>query len=74
MNLKTSLLAITLFLTTNGFTQTISIAVVKYGGGGDWYANPTSLPNLIRFPDCNAANDGSSLHAITIMLKFLHNY
>lgn len=27
------------------------IAVLKYGGGGDWYANPTSLPNLIDF--CN---------------------
>jgi len=27
------------------------IAVMQYGGGGDWYANPTSLPNLIRF--CN---------------------
>lgn len=27
------------------------IAVVKYNGGGDWYANPTSLPNLISF--CN---------------------
>ncbi|MGS2761997.1 DUF4159 domain-containing protein [Sinomicrobium sp. M5D2P9] len=27
------------------------IAVLKYGGGGDWYANPTSLPNLIAF--CN---------------------
>ena len=27
------------------------IALVKYQGGGDWYANPTSLPNLIRF--CN---------------------
>ena len=25
------------------------IAVVKYGGGGDWYANPTALPNLIKF-------------------------
>ncbi|HZW78333.1 MAG TPA: DUF4159 domain-containing protein [Flavobacteriaceae bacterium] len=25
------------------------IALLKYGGGGDWYANPTSLPNLIRF-------------------------
>ncbi len=24
---------------------------MKYKGGGDWYANPTSLPNLIRF--CN---------------------
>ena len=28
------------------------IALVKYGGGGDWYANPTSLPNLIKY--CNA--------------------
>ena len=27
------------------------IALLKYNGGGDWYANPTSLPNLIRF--CN---------------------
>ena len=24
------------------------IALVKYSGGGDWYANPTSLPNLIK--------------------------
>ncbi|MDR2962063.1 MAG: DUF4159 domain-containing protein [Bacteroidales bacterium] len=30
---------------------TFRIAVVKYGGGGDWYANPTSLPNLAKF--CN---------------------
>lgn len=27
----------------------VKIALAKYGGGGDWYANPTSLPNLIRF-------------------------
>jgi len=27
------------------------IAVLKYGGGGDWYSNPTSLPNLASF--CN---------------------
>jgi hypothetical protein len=27
------------------------IALLKYGGGGDWYANPTSLPNLVKF--CN---------------------
>ncbi len=27
------------------------IAKMKYGGGGDWYANKTSLPNLIEF--CN---------------------
>lgn len=27
------------------------IALLKYNGGGDWYANPSSLPNLIKF--CN---------------------
>jgi len=27
------------------------IAILKYEGGGDWYANPTALPNLISF--CN---------------------
>ena len=29
----------------------VKIAVMKYGGGGDWYSNPTALPNLIAF--CN---------------------
>jgi len=27
------------------------IAVLKYNGGGDWYSNPTSIPNLVSF--CN---------------------
>ncbi len=26
----------------------VVIARLKYGGGGDWYSNPTSLPNLAR--------------------------
>ncbi|NND77765.1 MAG: DUF4159 domain-containing protein [Flavobacteriales bacterium] len=30
---------------------TYQIAVVKYRGGGDWYSNPTSVPNLVDF--CN---------------------
>jgi hypothetical protein len=32
-----------------GFSQEIALA--KYTGGGDWYANPTSLPNLVKY--CN---------------------
>lgn len=28
------------------------IAILKYNGGGDWYSNPTALPNLIKF--CNS--------------------
>lgn len=27
------------------------VAILKYDGGGDWYANPTAVPNLIQF--CN---------------------
>ncbi len=30
---------------------TLKIARLKYNGGGDWYANKTSLPNLLKF--CN---------------------
>lgn len=30
---------------------TYQIAVLKYNGGGDWYANPTAVPNLVKF--CN---------------------
>ena len=39
-----------LIFSTPLFSQ--EIALVKYSGGGDWYANPTSLPNLIKY--CNA--------------------
>ena len=37
------------FMTTKLFSQ--DIAVIQYEGGGDRYANPTALPNLIKF--CN---------------------
>ena len=33
------------------FAQQVQIALLKYNGGGDWYANPTALPNLVKF--CN---------------------
>ena len=29
----------------------LKLALLKYNGGGDWYANPTALPNLAKF--CN---------------------
>ena len=30
------------------------VAILKYDGGGDWYANPTAVTNLIKF--CNENN------------------
>jgi Domain of unknown function (DUF4159) len=40
-----------LFITSVSFSQ--EIALLKYSGGGDWYANPTSLPNLIKYSNQN---------------------
>lgn len=45
-------------LAQNNIAGTLSLGRLRYGGGGDWYANPTSLPNLARF--CNR-NMGTSL-------------
>lgn len=45
---------ILLYLLTTSSTPpaaSYQIALMKYSGGGDWYANPTSLPNLVEF--CN---------------------
>ena len=30
-----------------------TIARLKYGGGGDWYSDPSSLPNLLNFVAAN---------------------
>lgn len=39
-----------LFISLSSFAQ-IKLGVLQYQGGGDWYANPTSVKNLIAF--CN---------------------
>ncbi|PTX62778.1 uncharacterized protein DUF4159 [Kordia periserrulae] len=44
-------LTVLLFLLSFSLTNAQEIAILKYGGGGDWYSNPTALPNLITF--CN---------------------
>lgn len=47
--------------TSIAFAQSsIKVARLVYQGGGDWYANPTSLPNLVKF--CNQ-NIGTTIAA-----------
>lgn len=45
------ILYLILLFSLNTFSQ--EIALLKYSGGGDWYANPTSLPNLIKYANQN---------------------
>ncbi|MBT8255424.1 MAG: DUF4159 domain-containing protein [Bacteroidia bacterium] len=49
------ILYFTFLLFTLSSLSAQEIAVLQYGGGGDWYSNPTALPNLIRF--CNEQID-----------------
>jgi hypothetical protein len=35
----------------------LRLALLKYNGGGDWYANPTSLTNLAKFCNSNIGTD-----------------
>jgi hypothetical protein len=44
-----------LIILLSGFVTPPSyqIAVLKYRGGGDWYSNPTSVPNLVEFVNRN---------------------
>lgn len=69
----TRVILIILILTGNLKAQiqsSYSLAVLKYSGGGDWYSNPTSMPNLVKFcnqnintnidPEVNSVDVGSS--------------
>lgn len=44
-------LLFTLAFTSEYSVPSLKFGLLKYNGGGDWYANPTSLTNLARF--CN---------------------
>ena len=41
--------AVILFLTNIILGQEFSIARVNYGGGGDWYCDPSSIPNILSY-------------------------
>jgi hypothetical protein len=47
------LLFLALSLNISAQESGVRIALLKYSGGGDWYANPGSLPNLIKFCNTN---------------------
>jgi hypothetical protein len=51
-HLSAYIFAALFLITFPAFAQKgVQIALLRYNGGGDWYANPTSLTNLIKF--CN---------------------
>ena len=56
--MKNYLFFLSFFAVLTGKSQgTYQLAVLKYNGGGDYYANPTSLPNLISYCNSNLATN-----------------
>ena len=47
----TTLILIIVFWTVDA--QSFSVARVHYGGGGDWYSDPSSIPNLLTYLEKN---------------------
>jgi hypothetical protein len=52
-----------------------TIARVKYNGGGDWYGNPSSLPNLLQFIKQNTnINCAKEPAVVEVGSKEIFNY
>ena len=52
---KINYIIIVLSIITSAYGQAFSIARVHYGGGGDWYSDPSSIPNLLKYLETNTA-------------------
>jgi len=64
-------------LGTFSFAQRSSyqVAVLKYKGGGDWYANPTAVPNLVKFCNKNLnTNISEEVETIDVGNPAIFNY
>ena len=56
-------------------TYAQDVAVLKYNGGGDWYANPTAIPNLVEFTNKTIKTTISkNPQSVTIGSEDLYNF
>ena len=76
MRFLKGIIAFIILLTLSSANQSnIQIALLKYNGGGDWYANPTSLPNLVKFCNKNIkTNISTDIATVEVGSKQLMNY
>ena len=72
-----ALLLCNLIFVGQGQTQPplFTIARLQYNGGGDWYSDPSSLPNLLRFINEHTQIDAAGEEArVEIMDEELYSY
>lgn len=71
MRLLKYLCPIVLFMAASSFSwekpvdnASMKLALLKYNGGGDWYSNPTALPNLAIFTNQVLGTDFAPDYAV----------
>ena len=51
------------------------VAILKYNGGGDWYSNPTAVPNLVAFANTTIqTNISKNPQAVAIGSEAVFNF
>jgi len=51
------------------------VAILKYSGGGDWYANPTAIPNLVAFCNQNIqTNISKNPQTVAVNSEDIYNF
>ncbi len=77
---KVLIFTIAVLILPFNFILSQQVAILKYDGGGDWYANPTALPNLIKFSNNNISTtikskpetvEASSIDIFTYPIVFM---
>jgi len=62
-------------LASSSLFSQVKIAQLKYYGGGDWYANPSALKNLIQFTNKNTdSNIDATYDIVDINSDMLYSY
>jgi len=71
--MKQLLFLITLTLSVSSYCQ--DVAVLKYKGGGDWYANPTAIANLVAFTNQNIkTNISKNPQTVAVSSDDIYNF
>ena len=71
--LKFSLMMCVAFLAIPSMSaQKMRLGLLVYGGGGDWYANPTALKNLARFSNTQLGTsfDAQEVHRRMYLIAY----
>ncbi len=75
MRIKKIVFLLFVFLTFSAYSQNFQIATLKYRGGGDWYANPTALPNLVEFANRELGTSiSTNIATVEVGSQNIYNY